>query len=363
MPIKSEGHWTVDINNDDLYIDEFISVTIEESSDLSLPICKLQFQTQRWEKVQQYSSPGFNVTVGLGKDSIETNCKMKVFKKDVSNFRGNNNWIVNLWLSYDSMDYYNKQRMNVFNGNSDKLRSSETISKVATDLGFTPEVEQSDDKMMWIQHNTSDRRFLEEVVTHGWFGEQKPTMYAARRDGKFIYKPITSLLTPKFSFGQADDVDVPTEEQAIAEKSGFLTAWIGKERTIPYHSWEKGIDKEETHTPEQHMAGFVGMDENTKFAAIGTLNENMHDNWYKAEGQNLQGRASLSASTTALTLHDKYKDIYALDCFEGLFIKKATMEPILPFMGNWIATKVTHTVKDNHYSCNISLSREGLLEG
>jgi hypothetical protein len=363
MPIKNETFWTVDINDDDLYIDEFISISIEESVDLSLPICKIKFQTQRWEQVQKYSAPGCKVSVGLGKDSIETSCNMKVFKKDVQSFRGNNNWIVSLWLSYDSMDYYNKHKMEVYNSHSDLQRSSEVVSTVTSAIGFTPEVEQSDDKMLWLQHNISDRRFLEEVVTHGWFGEQKPTMYAARRDGKFIYKPITSLLTPKFSFGQGDDVDIPTEDQSIAKKDGFLTAWLGKERKIPFHSWEKGLDEEEIHTPDQHMSGFVGMDEATKYATIGQLNDNMHINWYKAEGQNLQGRASLSAATTEVILHKEYKDVYALDCFEGLFIKKDTMETILPFMGNWLATKVVHRITDNHYSCTISLSREGLLEG
>jgi len=363
MPIKNEKFWTVDINDDDLYIDEFISISIEEATDLSLPICKIRFQTSRWEKVQEYTSTGFKVKIGMGKDSIETSCNMKVFKKDVQTYRGNDHWMVSIWLTYDSMDYYNKHRMNVFNSHSDKLRSSEVVSKVVTDLGFTPEVEQSDDKMLWLQYNLSDRKFLEEVVTHGWFGDNKPTMYGARRDGKFIYKPVTSLLTPKFSFGQGDDVDIPTEDQTVANKDGFLTAWLGKERIIPYHNWEKGLDKEETHTPEQHMAGFVGMDESTKYATIGSLNENMHENWYKAEGQNLQGRASLSTATTEVIQHNEYKDIYVLDCFEGLFIKKDTMETILPFMGNWLATRVKHRITDNHYSCTITLAREGLLEG
>jgi len=359
--IQNEDYWCVDINDDDIYQDEFIALSIVETSDLALPICSLRFQTQRWEKVQQYTTPGFKVSVGVGRTSIETSCSMKVFKKKVATYRGNNRWLVDIWLSYDSMDYYNVHRTNVYNSHSDLQSSSDVVTTLTSRIGFTQDLEVSDDKMLWLQYNISDRRFLEEVVTHGWFGEQKPAMYAARRDGLFIYKPVTSLLKPRFSFGHGE-VDIPVEDLSLTEKDGFLSAWIGKERILPFHSWEKGLNEQEINTPDQHMSGFIGMDDTTKYAPIGSLNDNMHENWLKAESQNFQGRASLSAVTTDIILHKEYKDIYVLDCLEGLFIKPETQETILPFMGSWLVTKVIHTVMDNHYSCTMSISREGLLE-
>lgn len=354
--IENRGSWCVDINDEDIGSDEFISLSIVETSDLSLPMCYLKFQTQKWEKVQQYTKPGFSVSVGVGRTSIETRCNMKVFKKDVQTFKGNYRWMVSIWLSYDSMDYYNVHRLKGFND-----KSSGVISTVTSGLGLTPEVEQSDDKMLWLQHNVSDRKFLENVVTHGWFGDQKPALYAVRRDGKFIYKPVTSLLEPKFSFGQGD-IDIPVENLIIAEKSGFLSSWIGKTRIIPFHSWEEGTNSQESNSPISHMAGFVGMDDTIKYAPISSINANMHSNWLKAKSQNFQGRASLSAITSNVTLYKDYKDIYVLDCLEGCFIKAESQETILPFMGNWLITKVTHSVKNNGYSCTMAISREGLLE-
>jgi len=355
-----EAAWCLDINGDDDFKEEFRSIKIIETSDLALPFCNLMFKTTDWDKVKQYTDPGYDVSIGMGRESIETTSKFTVFKKQVRTFGGNNQWMVNLYMTYNSMDYYTKHLMNIYNSTSDLQNSSDVISTVASRNSLTPDVETSKDKMMWIQSNTSDRRFLEEVCTHSYFEDNNPALYAARRDGKFLFKPAKSFLKKKFTFGQGE-VDIKIDTQQIHNRDGFFGSWLGKTRIIPFHDWEGGTTDQETSTTEEIINSSVGMDDFTKFAAHSTINDNVHKNWLKAQGQNLQCRSSISAASMEIVQAEGvYIDAYVLDCLEGNFTHTETNEAITPFMGLWLSTKVAHQILDGHYSCNITVAREGL---
>jgi len=362
--IRYEGFWAVEINGEELDADELLSISLEESCDMSLPVAHLQFRTADWDKVQRYTSPGYKVKIGMGIDNIETENTYVVFKKAVTNFQGIYHWAVDVWLILDYMDFYNKHRLVVYNSQGDRKLSSEVVSTVANRVGLSPVVSQSSDKMMWMQHNISDRKFLEEVISHGWFGSDNPAMYCIRRDGTLIYKPISLLLTPKAVIGHAKEgVDIPVGQHSLTESDGFISSWLGKKRTYPYHDWEEGTDSSKVTSPTNHMSNFVGLDaDQEKFAPIGVSNDNVHDKWLEAESLNLQGRGSLSAMTLDFELVDKYHDIYALDCYKGLFMNPDGGRLVTPFCGKWLVTKVLHKIADSHYSCIVTLAREGLME-
>jgi len=369
VTIGVEGLWGATINGDEIDSDELRMLNIEEIADLSLPTAHIQFRTQEISKVKKYITPGYKVQLhlddggaGAGKGtggSIDAN--FVVFKKKMQTYQGNDEWLVDTWLVLDNLDYYNKHRMETYNTWSDKKKSSEVISTVGSRVGLNPKVKSSDDKMLWIQHNITDRRFLEEVAYHGWFGEKQPFAFGIKKNSDLIYKPIPDLLNKKFKIGDMDECDIKVNEYNMSISDGFLTSWVGKERVTPTRLHEEGLDIEYDVNTEALISNDIGLYDNVKYAPIGWQNDNVHANWFKAESQNIQYRASLSSMSMNIGLHGEFRDISILDCFQGLW-ENASGIALKEISGLWLATKVSHRITSEHYTVVIQLSRERSLE-
>ena len=364
MAIGIKGLWSASINGDEIDSDEMRMLNIEEIADLSLPTAHLQFRTHDITKVKKYVTPGYKVQLHLddggagGEGSIDAN--FVVFKKKLQTYQGNDEWLVDTWLILDNLDYYNKHRMETYSTWSDKKKSSEVVSQVASRVGLTPKVKSSSDKMLWIQHNTPDRRFLEEVVYHGWFGEKQPVGVGIKKNKDFIYKPVGDLLTKKFKIGDMDDCDIKVNEYNMTISDGFLSSWVGKERITPTRLHEEGIDTEYDIETTPLIAQDTGLYDTVKYAPIGWQNDNVHENWFKAESQNIQFRASLSSMSMSIGFHGQFRDMSILDCFEGLW-KQAEGTFLKELSGLWLATKVSHRITTEHYTVVVTLSRERSL--
>jgi hypothetical protein len=371
MAMGVVGRWQVDINGDDIQTDEFRLLTIEEKADLSLPIAHLQFVTQDFDKVKRYTSPGYKIEIGLGAESpSDATGKFQVFKKRLATFQGNDTWAVDCFLILDFLDYVNKHRTETYTTTDGKKKSSEVFNTVWGRVGLSPDVESSQDKMMWLQPNTTDRRFLEDVAQHGWFGQGKPAAFGIRRDKKAIYKPADSLLTPKKTIGTMDGSDLMVEEYAIETSDGFLSSWVGKERWSPTQLHEEGLNHQETKTPEDYktdtdslISDKVGLYDNEKFAPWAWQNDNVHDNWVKSEAQNLQYRASMASQTMEISEHEQYHDLYVLDCLEGMWARIDGKKPaLLPQInGPWLISKMLTFISIGHFRMDFSLSRETMV--
>lgn len=360
--IRIKDNWCVDINNDEIDVDELIQLVIEESVDLSLPIAHLSFRTKDIEKVNKYSSKDYKVTLGLGRTDIETKMDTVVFSREIRTYQGNNQWSVDVYLAYDQLDYININRMETYNTTEDLKKSSEVFEKVCKRNSLKPLTIPSNDKMLWLQYNISDRFLLEEVLTHGWFNKQDPVMFGIRRNGEAVYKPISSLLNPKMSFGQGD-VDILVNDYGLKSKANFLSSWVGGKRITPKNLQEEGIFLETKTDVKDFMSGSTGLSlEVTRFSNTQFENDNVHKHWLEAYSQNIQGRASMSSVYFPMVTYEEYKDIYVLDCLESSFINPDNKQPLYPLMGNWIVTNIQHRIVDNEYACTFIVSREQLKD-
>jgi len=363
--IGREDQWIATINEEDIYPDEFRMLSIKESADLSLPIAHLQFTTKDRDKVRRYTDPGYIVKIGIGKNEPDPVAEFIVVTKEVATFLGSDQWILDIWLILNSMDYYKTHRTQTYDSWKIKRSSSEVFSTIARRNGFTVDTASSFDRMLWVQHNISDRKFLEEVCSHGWFGSGKPAIVGFRMDGKAIYKPIDLLLKPRGKMGNVDGLeekDLKLNEFTMKVRDGLLSTWVGKERRIPIHNLETEADSVVIGSLQSKIADEAGLFETTRYAPATFQNDNIHSYWHHAEAQNLQYKASISAMSFGVRLHGEYRDIHVLDCYQNIWEGSETRAAITELSGKWLATEVTHRIETNHYQTDIRFSREKLYK-
>jgi len=369
--IGVKNQWAAQINGDEIESDEFRMLVLEEKADLSLPTVHFQFQTKDPEKMERFNTPGYKVKIGLGKeDASKIVANFRVFKKKIVTFQGNDNWALDLWLILDHLPYYNEHRMETYNTWSDLKKSSEVVSTVCSRVGLTPKVFSSDDKMLWIQPNVPDRRFLEDVTQHGWFGEDKPVAFGINRKGEMLYKPVKELLTTKFKIGNMKDAELNVDEYGITTSDGLFSSWVGKTRNAPTNLHEEGvyinkdIDSRYDSEVEPQISNEIGLYEDEKFAPIAWQNDNVHYYWNKAEAQNLQFRASIASQTMEVSQHGGYRDVYVLDCLTGTWERIVGGKPVsIPEInGKWLVSGLRHFMYANQYRIDLFLSRERMIK-
>jgi hypothetical protein len=359
-----EDQWVAYINEEDILSDEFRLLSISESADLSLPIAHLIFVTKDRDKMRRYTSPGYLVKIGLGFHEPRELSEFMVISKKMATYLGNDQWIIDAWLILNHMNYYKLQRSNTYTSWSDQKTSSQVFNTVMSRYGIQGDTASSSDKMLWLQHNISDRKFLEEVCSHGWFGNGLPAVGGIRLDGTAIYKPVDLLLKPKGKMGNVklEEDDLELNEFTITSKDGFLSTWLGKTRNSPIHTIENDIDSVISTTLGTKIADDTGLFTSTRYAPISFENDNVHSNWAKSEAQNLQYKASMSATNFEVMLHGRFRDVSVLDCYRNVWESGESEVSITELSGLWLATFVKHKIERNHYQIEIGFSREKLIK-
>ena len=89
MISKVPGNWTALVELDggaedeDLEGDEFMSLMIQETTDMALPVANLVFITQSHKKVKAFTEPGAKIKLGIadGDDNVKDASFYRVFNK------------------------------------------------------------------------------------------------------------------------------------------------------------------------------------------------------------------------------------------------------------------------------------------
>lgn len=359
--IGKKGMWVAQINGEEVKAEDLVTLAIYETAGLGLPTFTLRFRTQDEELYKKYSEPGFKINIGLGREDIEFNSDFTVFGKKGSNHGGYDSFLVNVSGVAGSLSYLTKQTSQAYAPKEGK-KSSEVWSEVVGRSGLKPEVETSNDKMMWIQPNTTDRNFLQEVTSHGFFAANDPALCGIRRDNKAIYKPLSKLTTKKGVIGNMSNADVIANSFDTKGLSGAMSAIGGSSRTIPYRDMDGGTHESHSGSASALISNKSGLSSDySKIQSVGSINENVHKKWWEAYCQNAQAKTSLSSEKIVAMCGDYYPT-FVLDSYEIAFQKQMEFgQPLTPMNGLWLVTGVTCLIHNHIYTQHITLNRETLL--
>jgi len=358
--IGKETQWVATINGDEIQSEELSSLLIYEEAGLQLPMLRLHFYTQDFDKVRRYSTPGYKIEIGFGRETIEEKCIFRTFSKKVAPMGGADNWSVLIHAVLANIDYLTKQRLETYKTWSNKKKSSEVFSQVMQRYGIEPLSKPSKDEMLWVQHNITDRQFLEEVVLHGYFADNDPTLSGIRRDMKAIYKPFSALKNPKGLVSNSPNADIIVDTFGISQNDGFFTGWSGFERRHPYHFLEEGVDEVDEGELVPLLTQITGVyNDVTRTNEIEFLCENVHKKWNDAYRINRQFRSSLSSTRGVFTIGEYYK-IHILDCYVVNFQRQSDKIPIDPVGGKWLVTRTSMGIVEHAFYMKVTLCRESL---
>lgn len=362
--IGKAGQYLLTINDEEVSSEEFEHLVIEERAGLALPMVKLKFMTQKDELVEKYNTPGYKVTIGYGRDEIVETTDFYVMTRQIANAKGGDNWDITVNGVMGHPEYLTKQRMNHYNSWSDLQRSSEVWSTIMTRADLKPITPKpTDDKMLWLQHNNTDRQFLEEMMWHAWYAEDDPILNGIRRDKEAWYKPLSEIIKKKVGIiGNTDQADIKANNMQGQQNDGFLGSTMGKKRKVPYHSLDDGTDESDEGEVKPHVAPKVGFaDKTDRTQEVNFINDNVHKNWWKAFRQARQTKTSLSGTGVYFTC-ENYNPVKILDYYEVQMQKvdPANVE-ITMYNGLWIVSKVSTYVVSHGMQQRVGLVREGYI--
>lgn len=363
MTIGYSGEWTLDINDGDFDTDEIDELMLIDEVGLGLPELRFKFMTTKDSLVEKYSEPRAKIKLGIGKTNVEESGNFEVFKKlgsDGAEGEGKKQRMI--WAHLAQIDYLNKQRMEHYDDEDNLKKSSEVFQTVVGRYGLTAEVEETDDKMLWLQPNITDRKFLEDVVWHGYFGDGDPALSTLTRAGKAIYKPFSKIKTVKGTIGNNDQADYKSNYFDTHVNDGFMSAWGGSKRKIPQHWIEDGTDETIDVEVKQLILGTGMKEDSVRTMEAQFIGDNVHKNWHKALVQNQILRGSLSAVTLEFQF-DKFVPLYPLDYVKVDWQKQDGGGSNQPIGGEWLVIGSRIIIARGTYQQVIKVSRERLLEG
>lgn len=361
--IGTEDQWLLSINGDEINSDELSEFKLEDEAGLGLPILEMNFNTSDKEKMKEYTTVGKILDIGIGKSEISEKNKFMVFKKMFSEgITGTKRWFFKVWAVMGAMDYLEKQRQRTFNKTTDMKKSNEVWATVMNKYGIDPKTVNFNDKMLWLQYNITDRQFLQELVWHGYYASDDPCLSAITRDNRAIYKPLSKLKNVKGVIGNVDGVDYLTNYYEVIQNEGFLGSWGGGKRIAPFHNVEEGANDEVWSNVSQQILGTGIREDARRVTEYQLINDNVHDNWIKANEQNRILRASLNALNIDFHFHE-YKSLFPLDYIKVQWkdVQKDSPEIITPITGEWIVLHSRILVSSNTYQQHVKVARETML--
>jgi len=191
--IGINGQWLMTINGKEIESAELEELRVIDEAGLGLPILEFSFHTKDFNKFKDYCTPGKTVELGIGKKTIDAKMDFVVFRKAAGYGSTGDQYNLRVWCIQDTMKYLDTQKMRTFENEDSLKKSDEVWTSVWGEYGWIPDTISFDDKMMWIQYNITDRQFLNEVTTHGFYAKDDPCLIALRRDKKAVYKPLSLL--------------------------------------------------------------------------------------------------------------------------------------------------------------------------
>lgn len=379
MPIGVKGQYTLKFSvagNDKLkdFIKEPDLITfklIEEAGNL-LPIYELVFYSSS-EDIFNVLHEGNDLDCTMGKDDNDKfTCKLTI-TTSTSSKSGVEKRVIRVTGLYSVLSYVTNSKMFI----SDNKSAVEVLTDKAIESfgskNIISNIEKSHDKQRWIQPNSSDKTFLNEL----WLHANLPNSFLAigvSSDGKFIIKDMLKDIqgddkTLMWRFvtdsNYKDKRDIVYNGDAVIEtNTGFVNSWMGYGRELYAVDLDTSFDSKVLELPSpmiamsSRMAKRIEIDK--KFASMGFQNENTHESYWQSYMHNLTSLASFQNIKITFTFQSQFKFVRILDKVYFKENSNTGSGSSEYSSGIYYVTKVSRNITNRMFSTTIVLNREAL---
>lgn len=229
-------------------------------------------------------------------------------------------------------------------------------------------ITKSDDKQNWIQHNISDRQFLNDVIMRADLGTSFPVT-AITSDGTFIIHDLEKLIEtdkPDWRLTKnrtsKDDIIYDTDV-SIESQAGFINNWIGYGKELKVINTIDGEVESVFEDPKIIMSMSNELDKSKtiekRYGGSRSISDNVSSTYWSAFNHNLQSLANLSKIDNTVSFTNIYKPVRPLDIVN--FSEESNKNDAASSehsSGKYIVSGVVRTYQNNMTSTTLILNRE-----
>lgn len=369
LSVENQYYLSIVIGDKDDFIaneDDLQSCVVCEEAGNVLPTFELRFLIRKEsEDTFKYLNEGNIVKMTFGETVDRAVTSEFIIEKMFIQRNGQTAWDVTISGFYNAMAYLAESKIWA----SGLVSGVECIQSKISGY-FKPEfnIGASSDSQYWIQHNTSDRKFITDV----WLHSYRPDSFVCvgiSSDGKFILKDIKADGGAKWEFGSEEDPEIVKfgPDYCVETRTGLMNHWAGfsRDRTV----WNQDADEYADMT-EQFKPILAQSEYFDRSSAVGNrifefrpINENVHENYWKAWRRNVTSLALFSSIGIVVEYSDKYREMKVLD---RVYIQDDKAEPeagpLVQHSGYYYLTHITRRMDNKKCSTTVKLSREALSE-
>ena len=228
-------------------------------------------------------------------------------------------------------------------------------------------ITKSNDSQKWIQHNISDKQFLNDVILHSDLGTSFP-VYGITADNIFILNDLVDSLNQPFKWRLTknplkDNDIVYDSDTTVDSKAGFINSWIGYGKELKVINSDSGTVESVFEDPSVIMSMAKELDKSKdisrRFGGVRHKNGNVHANYWASFNHNLQSLANLSKIDNTLSFTDSFFPVKPLDII--MFNEESLSNSLQSGEENsglYITSGVIRTYQMKRISTTLILNRE-----
>jgi len=339
-------------------ITNFNYLVIEENLGLEAPVFEISLTLKDADILKKFKiNQKCKIKFGRGKetavsyDFLLINYTFSTDKSDAGGFQ-----IIFSGVA-DIMDFYFKNKIEVFHDKASYQALSGAITTLAPKIEY-----QSSDIQHWIRHNTSERQFALETLTHTWINENTFPIFGVSIDKKLIIKDASKALVENKATIQNTDNCTPTSicynSLQIESNNAITSMFLGSGKLMPTLS-VKDWKRKFLTTDLKSLDGknyFAKTSTNTFKTEIDTLTT--HSMFFTAEARNLSKWSQLEMNNMFINTPTFIPES-TLTIGDGVeFVSKEKHLNLKIFNGNWIVGGKIYRFGKRDVSVNLKLMRD-----
>jgi hypothetical protein len=365
MIIGTNGQWKASIIIDGTEVprEGFDTLLIVEEVGNLLPTLEIKFKTDD-EQLLRVSGKASKVNVKIFSDTDEVGGVFKVTKTEINPVYDKTNEVRVVGI-LDKMKYTLEERNQSFS----KKKSYEVVKKLMEDNGFKKDkyLDETDDKQTWLQHSTSDKKYLNNVNKKAY---KKGTFFstAINSDGTYNFIDVVKHFKDERdirTMGPESIYDVTYAQVVnIYNNTSYLKATSSAGMKQSYYNQKTG----ESGDVEPDIETQVGADEDTepetykRGSSTMNISGDEHPNVVKAFANHRTGSANFSLYQVHISLGNKLVKIRLFDLFKVVLPKANAKTPFSneAMSGKYFVTKNIFFIQKNILTHSIILNRDGI---
>ena len=264
---------------------------------------------------------GTRITIHIGVSEKDARPqKFRVYNVVLTSDNDTDSYLINCVL--DAPKYTSMSLRSAYRGSSNSILSE------LNDLDLN-EFEYSgtstDDDQIWLGLGVTSSTFVQNVVKHGWVDESSAMMLCVDADHKMLYRNLSKQIAAKgkeaINVNKHVDGELTVSESRFFSNAGFRNAWLGTGQ-YRFHSGVDGDHRYYDKVKVPDLGGWIPINSQVKTAIEFTRIDtcafdcgNVHENYQKAEYQNLRLKSNYS-QMGSLLIHGQKVSVDLLDPIE-----------------------------------------------